>query len=130
MRRVLSTMIILGTIILPLGSCNKDDSLPVQTSGGGSSFQSAASLTLTTNHWELKGNGVFINVFSNIIPSANANRSVSVYLVSNGQDTVINQPISFMDGLLWATIFQRDVVITYRRLSPTAPLFNIKIVIE
>jgi len=123
-------MIIVSTMIIStLDSCNKDDSLPVQTPGGNSS-SGPITLNLTTNGWEAKSNGIFVNVFSNIIPPGNPNSSVSVYLVLNGTDLLINSAIPFMGGQLWATNTQTDVGINFRGNLQNAPHLNIKIVIE
>jgi len=69
-------------------------------------------------------------VFSNIIPPGNPNSSVSVYLVLNGTDLLINSAIPFMGGQLWATNTKTDVGINFRGNLQNAPHLNIKIVIE
>jgi hypothetical protein len=134
MIRLLFGMIFAGAIIIStLSSCNKDDSLPVQTPGGntdGNSSSGQITLSLVTNRWEAKADGIFVNVFSNIIPPAKPNPSVNVYLDLNGTDLLINSAIPFMGGQLWATNTQTDVGINFRGNLQNAPRLNIKIVIQ
>jgi len=134
MKRLLFTMIIVSTMIIStLASCSKDDSLPVQTPGGntgGNSSSGQITLNLMTSRWDAKADGIFVNVFSNIIPPAKPNPSVNVYLALNGTDLLINSAIPFMGGQLWATNSQTDVVISFRGNLSTAPHLNIKIVIQ
>ena len=128
MKRLLFKMVIVSTVIISLfSSCNKKDTIPDYTAGGATL---PMTLNLTTTHWESKAGNVFVCLFSNVIPSVAASQSIDVYLVSNGQDTQINRPISFMNGQLWATNSQGDLAINYRGALPTAPYLNIKIVIE
>ena len=131
MKRLLFTMVIVSTVtISTLNSCNKDESLVTQSRGtGGSSSLGPITLILGTSGWEAKADGVFVNVFSNIIPSADV-KSVNVSVITNGKDIPIDQWTSFMDGQLWATHSQADVAINYRGNLPNPPYLNIKIVIE
>jgi hypothetical protein len=104
-------------MIISFSSCNKDDSLPIQSTGTGtSSSNNSNAIDLTTNNWEAKGGGIFVNIFPNVI-SLKANQSVNVYL--NGKE--IHERVPFMDGVLWATNTQTDVAITYRGNSETVP---------
>ena len=121
-------IIVTAVIISTLSSCSKNNPLPDHNANGASTLP--MTLTLTTTQWESKAGNVFVCLFSNVIPSAAASQSIKVYLVSNGQDTLINQPISFMNGQLWATDTQADLAINYRGALPSAPYLNIKIVIE
>jgi len=129
MKRLLFKMIIVSTVIIPLlSSCSKKDTLPDHTANGATMLP--MTLNLTTTHWESKAGNVFVCLFSNVIPSGAAGQSINVYLVSNGQDTLINQGISFMNGQLWATNTQKDLAINYGGALQSAPYLNIKIVIE
>jgi hypothetical protein len=132
MKRTLFMMVIAGAIAISiLDSCSKDDSLPIQSTGTGTgSPGNPNTIALTTNHWESKGNGIFVNVFSNILPVANANQSLGIYVVTNGKDVPIDQPISFMNGQLWATHTVTDVIINFRGNLPPSPYLNIKIVMQ
>jgi hypothetical protein len=78
----------------------------------------------------VEASGLFVNIFQNVIPTGIDNYSVKVYLVTNGKDNPINQPISFLGGLLWATNTQTDIRIHYRGNSPDIRYLNIKAVIE
>jgi len=110
-------MIVASAMIISFNSCNKDDSLPIQsTSTSTVSSANPITINLTTENWEAKGNGVFVNIFSNII-SLKANQSVNVYL--NGKE--IHERVQFMDGVVWASNTQTDVAITYRGNSETVP---------
>jgi len=128
MKRLLFKVVMVNILIIStLNSCNKDDSLPVPGGGGGGS--SSESVTYVASNWESKGNGTFVSLFSNILPAANANQSLGIYLVKNGKDISIDQPISFMDGQLWATHTVTDVIINFRgNLSPS--ILDIKIVFQ
>ena len=128
MKRLLFKVVMVNILIIStLNSCNKDDSLPVPGGGGGGS--SSESVTYVASNWESKGNGTFVNVFSSILSAANSNQSLGIYLVKNGKDISIDQPISFMDGQLWATHTVTDVIINFRgNLSPS--ILDIKIVFQ
>ena len=120
-------IIIVNTLIIStLSSCNKNDNLsdPVITP------QPSVTLNLTAYHWQPEANGVMVNAFANVIPPSGANRSVKVYLVTTDQEKQINQPISFMNGQLWATNTQTDVRIHYQGNSLNVSYLNIKVVIE
>jgi hypothetical protein len=127
MKRLLFMMVIVNTLIIStLSSCNKNDSLsdPVITP------QQPITLNLTAYHWEMEANGIMVDAFVNIIPPSAANRLVRVYLLTNDQEKQINQPISFMNGALWATNTQTDIRIHYRGSSLNLSYLNIKVVIE
>jgi hypothetical protein len=135
MKRLLVIMLIVNAIIIStLSSCKKDDSLPVPNANVIRS-QLPITLNLTAYHWEAEGNGIFVNAFMHVVP-VNASYSVKVYLVRDGKDTQINQPISFMNGALWATNTLTDVNIHYRGNSQNVEYLNhvaylnIKVVIE
>ena len=126
MKRLLFTMIVASAMIISFNSCNKDDSLPIQsTSTSTVSSANPITINLTTENWEAKGNGVFVNIFSNIM-SLKANQSVNVYL--NGKE--IHERVLFMDGVVWASNTQTDVAITYFGKLQTAPRLTITVVIE
>jgi hypothetical protein len=119
-------MVIAGAMIISFYSCKKDDSLPIQSTGTPSvSSADPITINLTTENWEAKGNGVFVNIFSNIM-SLKANQSVNVYL--NGKE--IHERVLFMDGVVWASNTQTDVAITYFGKLQTAPRLTITVVIE
>ena len=126
MKRLLFTVVVAGAMIISFTSCNKDDSLPIQSTGTPTvSSANPITINLTTENWEAKGNGVFVNIFSNII-SLKANQSVNVYL--NGKE--IHERVLFMDGVVWASNTQTDVAITYFGKLQTAPRLTITVVIE
>jgi hypothetical protein len=114
-----------GLIISTLSSCNKDDTLPDHVI----TPQPSITLNLTAYHWQMESNGIMVNAFVNVIPPSAANRSVKVYLVTDDQERQISQPISFMNGVLWATNTQTDVIIHYQGNLPTVSYLNIKVVI-
>jgi hypothetical protein len=127
MKRTLFMMVIVNTLIIStLSSCNKNNSLsdPVITP------PPSITLSLTANHWEPDANGIMVNTFANVIPPSVASRLVKVYLVTNDQEQQINQPISFMNGQLWATNTATNVKIHYQGNSLNVSYLNIKVVIE
>jgi len=126
MKHLLFTMVIAGAMIISFNSCKKYDSLPIQSTGTPTvSSANPITINLTTENWEAKGNGVFVNIFSNIM-SLKANQSVNVYL--NGKE--IHERVLFMDGVVWASNTQTDVAITYFGKLQTAPRLTITVVIE
>ena len=128
MKHTLFMMLIVTFLnILTLNSCRKVDGLPDSHS---SIPHSPITLNLTAYHWQPEANGVMVNAFANVIPPSGANRSVKVYLVTTDQEKQINQPISFMNGQLWATHTQTDVRIHYQGNSLNVSYLNIKVVIE
>jgi len=128
MIRLSSVMIIVSTVIIStLNSCSKDAPLTDHNTGGTTMLP--MTLTLTTNNWEQKANGIMVNIFSNVLGGVHANYSIKVYLVTDGKDRQINQPISFMNGELWSTNTQTDVVINYRGNQHPSYL-NIKVVLD
>lgn len=128
MKRTIFMMIIVNTLIIStLNSCTKDDSLSdssIVTPG------TPITLNLTTYHWEAEADRLFVSTFMHVVPATNGNYSVKVYLVTNGKDTPINQPVSFLNGSLWATNTQTDVKIHYRGDSQNVAYLSIKVVIE
>jgi hypothetical protein len=129
MKRLIFMMVVVNTLtISTLSSCNKNDSLP-DSNTNVTTPKPPITLNLTAYRWEKESNEIIVNTFANVIPPSDANRSVKVYLVTNDQETQINQPISFMNGQLWATIIATDVRIHYQGNSPVEYL-NIKVVIE
>ncbi len=120
-------MVIVNTLIIStLSSCNKNNSLPDAVITPPPSI----TLSLTANHWEAEANGIIVNTFANVIPPSGAGRSVKVYLVTNDQEQQINQPISFMNGQLWATNTGTNVKIHYQGNSLNVSYLNIKVLIE
>ena len=127
MKRLLFMMVVVNTLIIStLSSCNKNDSLPPPPPPP----PPPITLTLTAYHWEAEGGGVFVNTFNNVIPAEISNSSVKVYLVTNGEDKQIDQPIRFANGALWATKTQTDVKIYYRGNAQNVLYLNIKLVID
>lgn len=122
-------MIAISTLIIStLDSCSKDDPLPAQYSNVTTSLP--ITLNLTTIRWEKKAGGIFVNTFMNVIPAENANHFAKIYLVTDGKDALINQPIRFMDGELWATSTQTDIAINYHGSLQNVPYLNIKVVFD
>ena len=129
MKRLVFKMIIVSTIIISLfTACSKKDTFPDHTSGGTTVLP--MTLNLTTNNWDPRGSGIWVNVFSNVLGGVNATYSIRIYLVTDGKDIQINHPISFMNGQLWATNSETDVVINYRGSSQHIPYLNIKVVLD
>lgn len=125
MKHSLMIPVVVGAIaISTLVSCKKDD--PVHISGP----TEPTTIYVTADRWEAKGYHIYMDILPNVIPVRNANQSVSVYVVSNGEETLIDQPISFMGGQLWATHTQTDLVINYQGILPTPPYLNIMAVIK
>src|SRR6185295_13962828 len=115
MKHLLMILVVVSAItISTLGSCKKDDSLPVRSGGQ----TEPTTIYATADRWEAKGYHIYVDIMPNVIPVRNANQSVSVYLVSNGEETQIDQPISYMSGQLWATHTQTDLVINYQGNLP------------
>jgi hypothetical protein len=133
--KLISNIIITSSIImLSTVSCKKDN-----PSNGVSSPPSAPppptlSLSLVANHWIRNGLGIYVDYFTNIIPTANVNgkSNVKIFLVENQQDIQINNSIHFMGNDLWATNSQSDVSINYRCDSTGLPFayLEIKVVVE
>jgi hypothetical protein len=126
---LLMTLIVSTVILASLNSCSKDD--PIQSNGAnGSASVHPLPLNLTTYRWEERGSGTFVNTFKNVIPPQNANYWLKIYLVTNGTEILINRPIRFMDGAIWATSTPTDIEIVYRGNSEIALHLNIKVVFE
>ena len=88
------------------------------------------TMNLTANHWEATADRGFVNIFKNIISAENAKYSVKVYVVTNGKDMLISEPVSFMRGVLWSTYSETDVAIDYRGDLSNVQYLNIKLVFE
>jgi len=128
------TMTASAIIIFHLTSCKKDTFSPVP---GGNSSVAAPSSTTTMNlvayDWVKDANGVYSNTFAGVISAANSNNHrVKIYVVENGNQTQINNPISFRGGELWAAYTQTDVKINYHASDKSLPFSHliIKVVIE
>ena len=125
MKHLLMILVVVSAIgISTLGSCKKDDpvQIPVPTV--------PTTIYVTADRWEAKGYHIYADILPNVIPVRNANQSVSVYVVSNGEETLIDHPTSFKGGQLWATHTQTDLVINYQGNLPTPPYLNIMVVIK
>jgi hypothetical protein len=121
---LVATAIVSAMAISTLGSCKKDDSVQIGGPTG------PTTIYATADKWEAQGYHIYVDILPNVIPVRNANQSVSVYVVSNGEETQIDHPISFLGGQLWATHTQTDLVIHYQGELPTPPYFNIMAVIK
>lgn len=134
MKHLFFTMIFAtATIVSTLSSCSKDGDTFHNSSTGTSEppppvISTVHTLNLTASNWEGTGGGVAVHTFANVLVSSMKLRSVDVYLVTIGTDTLINKPIRFMGGELWATYTQTDVKIHLR--NARVPYLNIKVVIE
>ena len=116
-------MVIASALAIPgLNSCEKSDVLP------GDSRQTIHTINLVASQWNMESSGLFSTTFVNVI-SFNYS-SVKIYLVTSAEDILINRPVSFRNGELWATNTQTDIVIRYRGSSANLTYLNIKVVVE
>lgn len=129
MKNLLLRIVAVSTVILStLNSCSKHEYRPINSTDGSTSWPT--TLSLTTDQWESRGGGIFVNTFKNVIPPEDANRWVKIYLGSISNDMLINRPIRFMDGAVWASRTVTDIMIFYRGTSDVAPHLNIKVMFE
>ena len=111
-----------------VSSCAKEDNYVPGTPTNPS--RQTMTLNLTTYHWVPDAEGIFVNIFSNVIPANYTNPTVKVYLVQNGSETELSNFLPFGDGLLWATYTQTDIAINYRGSHQNLSFLNIKAVIQ
>ena len=125
MKHLLPRMIIASAlIILTFSACKKDDSYPDLSSRTPSQFP--VTMNLTASHWEAQSEGVLVNTFKNVIP-ANATY-VNVFLESNGTE-IIDRPVTYANGALWATTSETDIKIYFRGTQESALNVTIRVVI-
>jgi len=116
--------VIVSTLIISLAnSCKKDEYVPIPHISGGT----PVTMNLTAYHWEAGGDGVFVSTFKNVISGTKS--YVKVFLVDNGVETLLDHPVEFGSGTLWATSTETDVKIYYRGSRANALYVNIKLVI-
>ena len=128
MKQLLSRMIIASALIISIfTSCKKDDSYPDLSNRGGTS-QFPMTVSLTTTHWEAESDGVLVNTFKNVIPGTA--HYVEIFLESGGTETLLDHPVQFKNGALYATSTQTDVKIYFRGTQESALDVNIKLVIR
>ena len=125
MKHLFFKMVIVSTLIISvLNSCEKQDHLPVPNTRGTSLLP--VTMNLTTSHWEAESEGVLVNTFKNVIP-ANATY-VNVFLESNGTE-IIDRPVTYANGALWATTSETDIKIYFRGTQESALNVTIRVVI-
>ena len=111
-------------------SCNKEQVNPPIQGDNTTNAGSSQTLTLTAAYWQPEQSGLYVHTFNNILSAASA-INVKVYLLSYGQEILINHPIHFMDGELWATSNTKDVKINFRCSGPLPFAYlNIKVASE
>src|SRR6185369_841880 len=124
MKHLLSRMITASAlIILTCSSCKKDDSYPDLS--GRTTSQLPVTMNLTTGHWEAESEGVLVNTFKNVIPG-NASY-VNVFVESTGAE-IIDHPVGYANGALWATTTQTDIKIYFRGTQESALNVTIRVV--
>jgi hypothetical protein len=124
MKHLFFKMVIVSTLIISaLNSCKKHEYLPVQDTSGGT----PVIMNLTAHHWEAVGDGVFVNTFKDVISGTKS--YVKVFLEANGTETLLDHPVRFENGAIWATSTETDVKIYFRGTGESALYVNIKVVI-
>ncbi|HEV8507301.1 MAG TPA: hypothetical protein VGQ53_17945 [Chitinophagaceae bacterium] len=125
MKHLFFKMVIAGALImLTFSSCKKSDTYPDLSNR--TTSQLPVVMNLTTSHWEAEADGVLVNTFKNIVP-ANATY-VNVFLESSGTE-IIDHPVRWQNGALWATTTQTDIKIHFRGTQESALNVGIRIVI-
>jgi hypothetical protein len=115
MKRTFFTMVIAGAlVIVGLNACTKQDYSPVASTTPPPAQQ--AKLNLVASEWIGNGDGVYVNVFKDILSNLaiTSGDHVSVYVEENGQETLITpSPIIFKGHALWATTTAHDLILSY-----------------
>jgi hypothetical protein len=125
MKHLFFKMVIVSTLIISvLNSCEKQDQLSAPNTRGTSLLP--VTMNLTTSHWEAESDGVLVNTFKNVIP-ANA-KYVNIFLESTGTE-IIDHPVRYANGALWATTTQTDIKIYFRGTQESALNVNVRVVI-
>ena len=129
MKRLSIMMIILSTLIIStLNSCSKEDSLHQTQVPPDPHFP--MTLNLVADHWQNWYGETTVSIFKNVVPTGIRIHSVMVYLVENGKDVQINQPILHMGGLLWANNTDTDIMVYLRGNTQNVAYLNVKAIIE
>jgi hypothetical protein len=126
MKHLFFKMVIVSTLIISaLNSCSKHEYLPAPNPGGTSRLP--VVLDLTTSHWEVESDGVLVNTFENVI--SGTPNYVKVFLEENGSESLIDHPVRWQNGAIWATSTQTDVKIYFRGTRESALYANIRVII-
>ena len=116
-------VIVTAMIVSTLNSCKKDEYIPIPNS----SDATPVTMNLTASHWEAQGDAVFVSTFSNVLSPTKS--YVKVFLEANGTETLLDHPVRFGNGAIWATSTQTDVKIYYRGTMDGLLYLNIKLMI-
>jgi len=128
MKRVLFLMVIATMLSsLCLISCRKDAASAIVT---GHPTPTPLTIDLVASQWRLNPGGIFSVAFPNVVPLNYASSSAKIYLVGSDKIDLINQPIPFRNGELWATYSQTDVSVNYRGEPKNLTYVTIRVVIE
>ena len=131
MKRLFIVLLITNAVIACMSSCKKDPVFLPVSGGGGSS--SPWTIESRADNWVKDSYGSYVSTLKGIISrEVNGNQKVKIYLMTEGEERMINQFIFFMSGQLWATSSGNDVKVNFRSGSDKLPFsyLNIKVVIE
>ena len=120
MKRI-ESLLVFKTIMLVLliSSCKKDTvtSPPSQRNSITAVPTTPLSISLLANRWEKKSDGVFSCTMSvpsgHILDKSDSTDKVKLYLLDNGKKVLINDRISFMNGMVWSSYTSTEVTIFY-----------------
>ena len=134
MKHIFFKVLLVGATLVMLECCKKDSVSPIYGNDP-SIFQQYPVIidNLVAGRWIKNDRGIYVDTFQNIIPfPITGNHSVKIYMVSNHQETLINNGIPFMNGKLWASYTNGIIELDFlpeNRIFPFSYLI-IKVVIE
>jgi len=119
-------------IILGLSSCKKETLLPSYITDPIQHYPITIN-NLVAGRWIRNERGIYVSIIKDVLSGVNTNnRTVKIYLVTNGKETRINPSIFVMGGTLWAGNTKTDVELDFLPENQIFPFsyLVIKVVIE
>jgi hypothetical protein len=115
MKHIFFTMIIANAaIVLSLGSCTKE-SLPVFVNSISDPQQYPVTINnVVAGRWIRNESGYYVSEVPGVLSNINtSNHAANIYLVANGNETLINHSIPYMQGRLWAEVGGGSLHLTF-----------------
>lgn len=107
-----------AAIILSMGSCTKESlshSVIFIVDSTSTFIPDSTHYPVTINNlvagrWIKNESGHYVSELPGVLSNINtSNHVTNIYLVANGSETLINQSISYMGGILWAEVAGGDL---------------------
>ena len=119
----LSHLIIAFTSFILIASCTKEAGPGPGNPGG--TLNQEKIVDLLADHWVPQGSGLYVDPLLGVLQGRG---SFNAYAeTSNGAILLSSTPTAFMEGEIWTTISNANLIINYKSLKGSLPFSSIKI---